>query len=769
MKKQLIKLGPADCGDDALRIMMPHCPPEIKPLVLWRNDIRRKMFRPRSIMPYKKKYGHTRRCLLISRVSTNSALQDSCSPFVQINEILRCHRGNPDFQPIGVILDFFVDGRKTVGRQLWDELVNCLSTMEDDKVEPVFDAIVFTEVSRLFRRLSKIFELREICSYYGIEMHEKWVKCDLAHPTNVEALTGKAVKAETETYTMGDRISQKLRDKLERFKTIAGRRHFGFRVVNEFDDPTSQHKRVIDSHWEKIEIEYNAFQYMFHQYLSTPSVALVSRKIKEKFGIKVKPATVYNLLRNTHAVGVHFVENRNPIFNYLIEKMENRGNQIPENALNDLSPQDTLPYKFYIPEIVVIDLETFLRVQEVLSRKKSHIEPIPGNPNRCHAPSRENGKSIISGILVCGKCNQPYVLYGPSGTRLLACQGKRKHKCNQRNSIREEVILDLVLQGVRETILTNFPEFLRIYKQEREKTFKTIENDIRLFSLEIAKTKNHQMKLLERMDGLLPITRLSFEEAIQEDKYKIDNLLQLIGNRQQQIDFLKATLSYDDNSVRQKIDSLDAMLLNDPTAANEALKGILSDVIIHDVTRVDTKRVKIKATFNFKMSYFLQFFNKGLPKKNFLYCPSTEQTKTIVPLCSVEAQICSDFTVYAPKATGTIKQGCKPGLEPEWKFARKGNGTPIYLKMPGGIEWKSHILSQDDLEATETHESSEFIQLDTGLGTSAEKASNVSLEEVFKPVETNRTPVYILENPIFLEPELSTGKIYSNIPCCEMA
>ena len=159
-------------------------------------------------------------------------------------------------------------------------------------------------------------------------------------------------------------------------------------------------------------------------------------------------------------------------------------------------------HKYYIPDIAVIDLETFNEVQEIINRKKKNIKSIPGNNGRGHRPARENGKSAVSGLLICSKCGLPFVLYGPKGTRLFACQGKRKRKCGMKHSIREDLILQFIAQSLKDLMVEHLDEFYSIYKNEFSKKINEVEKQIKQLIKEKTKIKKKHEDLLLNLHQL---------------------------------------------------------------------------------------------------------------------------------------------------------------------------------------------------------------------------------------------------------------------------
>ena len=575
------KLSETDSGDEALEKMLILIPPEHRKYLLWKSNVRQMLFEDDfgdSMLQDDVIYA-----VLVCRVSTAGDLQDPRSSINQLAELIELQERDPKFKIIGVCLDFYKNGRKTKGRLIFDEVIDKLYDMKDSGIRPKFNAISFPELARLSRRPSIIFDTAEHCFFFGLRLMRANDRMDLSDPINIGTLANMAAEAQREIYRLGERIARGKKASFKRFRTQQGVELFGFEVINLKDEKGD----IVDSVWRKKENEFNAKVFMYDQFLLTPNFKEVSNAVKDRFGIELKPDRIHDILLDKRSIGIILFPDKKRVLNTETETVTDRHFPLPKAIKDDLTPADRLPWKYYVPEIVCVDVEKYKAVFSRISKKVDNIMPSKLG-RKTHKPRRENGKHPLSGLIFCfvGDCREEYILSG-SGKYpdYFGCKGRRNKikKCLQEHYIRGKALLTVVNQGIEAFLLDEFPAFYLLYKEACKNQLKAFDTEISALEDQKRKKEEALMRFIagkENFNGL-PQFKLDSLAAIETES--INRIEELVQNRKGQKEFLAMNLPYDQKAVKILIAKIQELIERDPIAANETLKQIIDRIEIHKV------------------------------------------------------------------------------------------------------------------------------------------------------------------------------------------
>ena len=695
-KAKVPQLTESESGDEALEKMLIFIPPEHRKCLLWSSNIRQMLFMENN--EKKTADDGTIRALLECRVSTAGDLQDPRSSIDQLGELIDLQEMDPNFKVIGICLDFFKNGRKSEGRLIYDAVINKLHDMDANGLVPRFNAISFPEVARLSRRASITFKIAEDCFYFNLKLYRRNQRVDLAHPSQIGTLANLAAEAQNEVYTLGQRIARGKKGNFKRFRTQQGTELFGFEIKNIKDEKG----KVIDSEWVKKPVEFEAKKFMYGQFLRTPNYKEVSNVIRTRFGLDVKPDRIAAMLPDKRSLGIILCPDKERVLNPETENICYRYFPIPKEIENDLSPADSPPWKYYVPEIVCIDVDTFKAVAARIAEKAANIQPSRLG-RKAHRPRRENGKQALSGMVVCrvGDCRDEYIM---SGTKknpdYLGCHGRRgrNKRCTQNKYLRLSSLLEWVLQGIESFLTDEFPDFYVFYKESCRNESNAMSTEIASLEEQKIKKEEYLKRFISGVNKFSGVSMLKLEGLVAGETEDLDRLEGLIRSRKSQQEFLARNLPYDRNTVKATICNIRNLVESDPKAANEALRQVIDRIEIHQVEDVDGIATRLVARIVTRVKQIAPYFSSDLVLHDFLYQKlSTKAPSAIVQPTLIDSEIMWNFEVFMPiprsgrgrgaaNSSGIVWAFLQPDefpQLPECTFSTAGDGL-VACSSPGG-------------------------------------------------------------------------------------
>ena len=550
----------------------------------------------------------------------------------------------------------------------WDKLLGQLQRCKAEDLIPLFNAIYVPELSRLSRQGSKIWEVVEVCRFYGLRLIDKSIVYNYADAKMVHALGSMAAEAENETMKMGQRLSESEAYRFDRYRTLSGQ-HYGFRVQNI----KGTNNRVISSRWVRIEIEIKIIMFLYDEFPRHPNFNLLARMVKENFDFSITSQQVREILTTTKYLGIIYRRKRRLVIDIETETPVYREEQISPEVFTDLTPADKPPYKYFIPELVVITIDKWRAVQEIICRRQVNIKKNPANPNRSHRPAREHGKTALSGLLTCGCCQAPMVLYGPSNTALFACQNGRKRRCGQNRSVRADTIRAFLIPGLQKLLDEHLPLFLREYKIQFQSRIQSLIAERRDLERLVQKRSEDIKTLTKGAEALSTPQRLRLQGIIDQEMAKLNELETKVKSRENQIEFLKSNVDFERAKAMQWVNSLETLIMADPTAANEALRKIIDRIEVHVRRSEENAASGLSGRIIFKVEGLGRFFSGDLNLRDFVHSEaSTDQFQTIVSDRSVEGNLAVKFQIEVLPVQGTQLNEIGTTYKVAWRFVRQG-------------------------------------------------------------------------------------------------
>ncbi len=676
-------LKEADSGDAALLKMLPFIPPEYRHLLLWESNVEQMLFRARH---QQVRDSGKIRALVVLRISTADGLQDPLSAISQMMELVDIQEYDPNFSVVGVCLDFFKRGYITRGRLIFDKVINQLWENDSKGLELIPNAISSPEISRLSRRMSVIFDVAENCNFFHLQLLERNNPLNLALLENAGTLAEKAAKAQVEPTQMGNRISNFKRGTLKRFRAIPGIETFAFKVETTKDS----FGRTTNAVWVKKPEGYAILQFLIEQVLVTPSVNHLSKLVKEKYGRKLSPGAIRNLLLDAKNLGLLRRPYRTRVLNPREETFSYRDHPLPHDLENDFRQVDKPPFQVFAPEIATMNPDTYLKIRERLLQKDARQRPTPYCRRRGHRPSRESGHQVLSGMVECrvGTCREPYVLAGPSGTDLMACQGRTKKKgdsrCTQSHYLHGEDLQQALFQMAEEFLTEVFPEFCSMYKEEAKREIARIAAERDAFAESRSRHEDYIKEVVKGSERFGSTSRVKLDALINSDFDKAEKLERMVRERTMLLKYVEENLSLDDVSIQRWINRLKELFQKNPREANEAFRQIVdrfeirSVELLNDSSKPNSGAEKRKTTSGVlliggavvvKSARLAGLVKSNPPLENFLLPElSTKVPGNIILSTSVEGEIALNFEILASTGCSRTCSEEKRSRDFCWRF-----------------------------------------------------------------------------------------------------
>ncbi len=649
-------LKESDNGDEALLKMLPFIPMEYRHLLVWKSNVKEMLFRPKH---GKNKTDNKILMLAIGRISTADDLQDPISAINHMIELVDMHEFDHDFCVMAICLDFYKKGEKTFGRLIYDEVFRQLWARDGEGLELIPNAIGAPEISRISRRMSVIFDVAEHCHFFDLKLMEGNDRTNLALPENAGVLAEKAAEAQIEVTRLGTRISKFKRGTMKRFRAIPGIKTFAFDVKSEVDDKG----RTVNAWWVKKSMEFSILQYLIDQVLLAPNLGYLKKQVKEKFDYEISEDTIRKVLLDEKIVGLLRRPYKRRVLNPQTEKYHYRDCPLPADLENDFRQIDRPPFQVFAPDIVMTDPETYIKIRErLIDEKAARQQPTPHCRQKGHRPKGENGDHVLSGVLKCavGQCRETYALAGPSGTDLMACQGRTKgrgvNRCAQHHYLHASVFILLIIQMIKGFFRELFPEFCSIYREEARARVDKLKNERDAFHDCLLKQQQHIQDVVKGVDRFGNTTKAKLDALLEPEFEKVKRFERLIDERGSAIRLVEENLSLENETVEARLSCLETIFLENPRIANEALRAIIDRIDIQSVQRdeyFDMSGKKKAGALHIAGALFLKsqtLFSmfKSTPALGNFIMPSisTKVDRTIVPTTSVEGHILMNFEVF---------------------------------------------------------------------------------------------------------------------------
>jgi hypothetical protein len=689
-----------DCGEVALRKMSRFISSELEPYVLHNEDeIRERLFRPKEILSVPHNDEIHFRAVVICRVSTCGKLQDPRSPINQAMTMLQIQKQRSDLVIVGVIMDFFKNGAAVEGRMFQDSLIKYLIESADMGFKPAFNCIMMSEFSRMTRSLEDALDLSGKCFYSRIKLFDHNMNVDYALPANRETLVSKGWKAESQISDMGFQIGSAKFNGFLRDRVLDGN-HFGFDKKTQYD---TSGKRVMYRFWIRKEDEIRIILSAYETFAETASISLVQKTIEERYGKTLLKPFLWKLLTTLKYYGLvdrlPSERTRDP----RTKKMTRRKiSPLVPNTSDYRKCDNPKNHRYYIKDLDIIPEELFLKVREILERKQRQIKVIPHQTSRAHSPAGENGRTGYTGLLVCASCG---AFYKNGAKGFMYCANHRKHRCGQKRGIHISW-LDTHFRGlIEQFLIKEMPRFDQAYKYEFSKRIKWLESEVNGLQEKIGNQNKEFLNLCGDVKEAMGSAKERLNNLSQYKAQEIDALEKRLGSLRSQAQFMKSNLSYSLEKAKKWLKNLDELFeLKQANRLNEMLRTIISKVELREAAGKEPNSYQIIGKVVFRQAGLARLFQGSLNTTDYYHpIALTEHNRTIVPVCSVNAEIHVNFVLgVIPGQGGRSHTGSSMETALTWKILTAGEVDSHDCEPPKQVQGGSTMEVGDSTSQEET-------------------------------------------------------------------
>jgi len=351
------------------------------------------------------------------------------------------------------------------------------------------------------------------------------------------------------------------------------------------------------------------------QYLIEPTAAEWVRRIFHWFAVERRSVSwITRQLNQQHAPKDHRARTANWRHQYVIRLLSNekyvgrwhwgqkRNVRDPETGIvhqEERTPDETQQWVRYLPELRLIDDETFMaaqrRLQENASRyakRRTEEGKFCEGESGSAAPSTTN---LLAQLIVCGECGRRFYVGGSDG-KYLFCPGHQEGVCGCKTKLNRQLAEQLILQEIGQQILDN-PAWLAAVQAAVQKSWterqQTLPNAITDTERALAEADRKIGRLVDVVENSAepdPDIQQRLRERRAERRDCEDRLAAL---RVQASDLPQGpTASW----VETKLQSLRDSLTGSTPAAGHALRELVGQIVVREVRRPGRERHYLRGT-----------------------------------------------------------------------------------------------------------------------------------------------------------------------------
>jgi DNA invertase Pin-like site-specific DNA recombinase len=465
-----------------------------------------------------------------------------------------------------VLADHAVSGA-SLQRPAFERLME-LATAKPRRI----DAIVVEDVSRLSRDFADAADLFKRLRYHEVAL------LGVADGIDSTAANGKV------TYTVKSMVAEMYLDDL-RDKTLRGLQGraragystgglaFGFRSVAELDARGEVVGHRIEVNPERAEV----IRRIFRDYLDGHSLAGIAARLNRE-GVANPRAgtrhatrgwgmgTIRAMLHNERYTGAWSFGERRWV------KAPGTNKRRPRPATDrEIIRQDR-------PELRVIDEPTWCAVQERLAGVRAKYTRADDGSPKGRALGGRGAAHPLSGLLVCGDCGHPLIIYGgssSSGGPRYRCPDNRKGMCGNGLSVGEAIVLRRFLPALRDHLAS--PAGLAHIRKRVAERLGSLARETRK---ELAERRERLARTVKRVQGLVvmqaegdrseyvSLARRDLEAQARSERAAIADL-EARASEPVHLPTVQA--------VVERVLDLEAAFSQDPVRARESLRRLLGD------------------------------------------------------------------------------------------------------------------------------------------------------------------------------------------------
>lgn len=432
------------------------------------------------------------------------------------------------------------------------------------KKKPDIDIIVVEDVSRLSRDIADSATIFRRLEYAGVAL--------IGLNDGVNTATKGAKLLYTLRSAMNEAYIDELRERTLRGlegRALAGYATgcvpYGYRTVPEHGPDG----RVLGNRIEIDEPQAKVVQRIFAEYLAGRSLAMIAITLNRE-GVDPPRANTKHRRKGWADSGIRsFLHNEVYTGRWAFKKR--RWQKVP--GTNRRVPRDRDPSEvmtFERPNLRIIDDETWLEVKERLAAVYAHYtRHADGAPKGRAAGGRRS--YLFSGLLDCGACGAPMVIYGGSSSSYYRCSVQlRRGTCTNSLSVREDVLRPRILEALHDLLTSP-----RRLDYLRHQVVAEMSQSRRLRDQEFAERTARLRRVEDKIRGLI-----DFIAQGERSPYILDTLRDHEAQAKVEKEAIAALEREADQPIRlpspdelrAQMGQLEELLQQDALAAREALR-----------------------------------------------------------------------------------------------------------------------------------------------------------------------------------------------------
>ncbi len=253
-----------------------------------------------------------------------------------------------------------------------------------------------------------------------------------------------------------------------------------------------------------------------------------------------------------------------------------------------------------LPELQIIDVETFHRAQELLDENEKKFAPRRDNKGKLRGSTRtsEGGhpRHLLSGLIKCGNCGQNFVA-GGTKNKYMFCPAYRRDTCNCRTQLHRGLAERLILDAIGRRMLGSTEWTQAVIDAAgnawRERHAR-IPGELAAVRQQIVDAERKRERLLDQIESGVEIPDLT--ARLERRSSEIREL------REKETSLLRSGKQSDtppsEEWLREQLSQLGAVLKEKTPAAAYAIRDLVGGAIrVHEVGRTGRHRRILRATF----------------------------------------------------------------------------------------------------------------------------------------------------------------------------
>ncbi|MBL9084761.1 MAG: recombinase family protein [Planctomycetales bacterium] len=266
-------------------------------------------------------------------------------------------------------------------------------------------------------------------------------------------------------------------------------------------------------------------------------------------------------------------------------KKNNRDPETGDKFQEDRPPEETEKYRRQMPELRLIDDETFMKAQQYLAENRENFAE-GRKENGAFVAGREGtgplGGHLLAGLIYCGHCGRRFHVGGAQGKYLL-CPGHAPGVCRCKTQLNRRLAERLILQQISRRILGEeawFAEVLAMTHAAWSRRQATLPDELRTVEEALAEVERKIARLvdqIENSDQTDPDVNKRLAERRLERRALVER--REAAKASDQLQPTEPTEVW----VRERLEKLDEALRAGTPAANYALAALVGKIHVTEV------------------------------------------------------------------------------------------------------------------------------------------------------------------------------------------